>query len=928
MPGQTTTPTLFDRGISQDGIAQARERFLQLNRERLLRTRSVLKPRHHLVLDLLPLLFHVNHPMLPGYSGTDTPCGLDGYQPTADALTRARTQFSTSFEYLENEQRAIHSIFLMGSSGTVAQTTNSDLDIWLCHRARLGNQALEDLRKKAIAITRWAETLGLEMHIFLMESEQFRQGQRNELSAESAGTSQHFLLLDEFYRSAVLLSGRYPIWWLVPPEEEIHYAEYTALLRSQGFVATDESIDFGGVADIPAGEFIGAGIWQLYKAISTPYKSILKLLLIEVYANEYPNVNTLSLALKKSVYQAQLDADWLDPYAMVYRKLERYLDGDQEPERLELVRRAFYFKTGQHLSRPSAIQTATQPEWQRAMLAKLVNSWQWSAAHLMNMDTQYGWKLRRVSEEHRRLVTELTNSYRFLQHFATTTESPALINSQEMNLLGRKLYAAFERKRNKIEWLNPGIALNLVEEQLFFRKSGYGNAQTWSLSNNDADAGERSDILFESDHICALLCWCHCNGLISKQTRLRLSGDAIGINERQLQRLSQNLKHHLPTTPAAADPTQHDAFCQPKRVAQILAYINLGHNALPMFGGSPSPSKDNAFPVYRTEIVIINSWGEVFSLVFDGDNVLVDSLTAFQQLLLNNSHSEPPLLHIQCSDDPQATLCNNLRDLAKTLRPYLQTSADKTRIVIKLGNGFHVLQNEDDTLKSVRAKNYPELLQILGRRQTSFSPVVLAPYCLAESSLAAAVALCTSADCHVFFQEGENGTSILFSDERGSILEQHFIGQALQDIAANLKGFLNAIRDEQQLSHQVKLSVLVRHQGRWQNQAFVAAGASSREVVLDARARHVNGRQVFDIACNGAIFRFQDYGTKQLDAVAQQLSELGTTRQPILLRKLYLGESGLQSSIYLRYKQHIESLLTSAVNDLYQRRTTQAPNIT
>ncbi|MFU1925497.1 class I adenylate cyclase, partial [Klebsiella pneumoniae] len=68
-----------------------------------------------------------------------------------------------------------------------------------------------------------------------------------------------------------------------------------------------------------------AGLWQLSKAIDSPYKSLLKLLLTEAYASEHPRVRCVALRFKEQVFAGQLDLDELDPYVLVYRHLERYL---------------------------------------------------------------------------------------------------------------------------------------------------------------------------------------------------------------------------------------------------------------------------------------------------------------------------------------------------------------------------------------------------------------------------------------------------------------------------------------------------------------------------------------------------------------------------------------------------------------------------
>ena len=104
----------------------------------------------------------------------------------------------------------------------------------------------------------------------------------------------------------------------------------------------------------------------MYKGIESPYKSVLKLLLTEVYASEHPRVHCLSLRFKQAVFANRLDLDELDPYVVVYRRIEEYLIARNEPERLELVRRALYLKVNRKLTGNSRTQS-----WQRSLL----NAW-------------------------------------------------------------------------------------------------------------------------------------------------------------------------------------------------------------------------------------------------------------------------------------------------------------------------------------------------------------------------------------------------------------------------------------------------------------------------------------------------------------------------------------------------------------------------
>ncbi|MGD9171258.1 MAG: class I adenylate cyclase, partial [Candidatus Thiodiazotropha sp.] len=256
----------FEEGISRKELSAVRQRFMRLHRERLRRILVELRNSQQEFLHLLPLLLHINHPMLPGFVSSETPTGIPDYRPSAKAL-EAASKLSRSFEYKKRAQPVyrIHGLYLMGSTGTIGQSSGSDFDLWLCFDPALNEKQRQQLQQKAVQIEKSAAELDLELHIFLIDPERFRHGEKSKLSRESSGTTQHYLLLEEFYRSAVLLAGRYPLWWLVPPEKEDDYQAFTDYLLTNRFVKAVDVFDLGGLDHVEAGEFFGAALWQLYK---------------------------------------------------------------------------------------------------------------------------------------------------------------------------------------------------------------------------------------------------------------------------------------------------------------------------------------------------------------------------------------------------------------------------------------------------------------------------------------------------------------------------------------------------------------------------------------------------------------------------------------------------------------------------------------
>lgn len=417
-----TLPVLSD-GIERQTLQQLRGRFLAVNQGRMGRAMEGLAPGQQSLLRLLALFFHVNHPLLPGYVSACTPAGVTGYEPDAPTLAAAQ-QLIRGFACSMGSACAsepIHGLFLMGSLGTLAQTDQSDMDVWICLGPDLSDVALAALRKKCRRLEVWAASQGIEAHFFLIDAQRFAQGEC--VSQPSHGDSakpRNTLLLDEFYRTAIWLAGRTPMWWWVPAHEETRYAEFAQGLLANDVVGCDETIDLGHLAQIAPGEFLGAGLWQLFKGIESPYKSLLKLLLVEVYASEHPQVNCLSLSFKQTVYANRLDLDELDPYVVVYRRIEQYLQGRGELQRLELVRRSLYLKVGHKLS-----GSETGMQWQRRLLQRLTREWGWNEQHLAMLDNRSRWEAQQVSHELRALARELSVSYRSLSQLARDEPVPA-----------------------------------------------------------------------------------------------------------------------------------------------------------------------------------------------------------------------------------------------------------------------------------------------------------------------------------------------------------------------------------------------------------------------------------------------------------------------------------------------------------------------
>src|SRR5690606_23261341 len=142
----------------------------------------------------------------PGYVSGLAPAGLAGYEPDGETLAEA-PRLTRSFAYTPlrgTPPQPILGLYLMGRLGTVGQDERSDRDVGGCHHPELPPEQLAELRRKCDLLTDWAASQGSEAYFFLIDPVAFARGDRSgQLTSDDCGTTQHFLLLDEFYRTAI-----------------------------------------------------------------------------------------------------------------------------------------------------------------------------------------------------------------------------------------------------------------------------------------------------------------------------------------------------------------------------------------------------------------------------------------------------------------------------------------------------------------------------------------------------------------------------------------------------------------------------------------------------------------------------------------------------------------------------------------------------
>ncbi|KOO05728.1 class I adenylate cyclase [Vibrio hepatarius] len=790
------------------------QRLDNLNQQRTERALALMDLQSQRVFHLIPTLLHFNHPAIPGYYDNQVPFGICEFE-----LNETQRQFVEDTELtlgqplVSSDNPSIYGLYTMGSTSSIGQSTSSDLDIWVCVSSSMSQDERESLTTKCLLITDWAQTQGVEANFFLMDEERFRSNHSEEMTGDNCGSSQHLLLLDEFYRSAVRLAGKRLLWQIVPPEMEECYDEYVNDLCNNGYIDCSKWIDFGKLNRIPAEEYFGSNLWQLYKSIDSPYKSVLKAILLEAYSWEYPNTQLLSLDTKRRFFTHEPDLYGMDAYYLMLEKVTRYLERIGDETRLDLVRRCFYLKTHEKLSREPSVGSV---EWRRKALGELVTQWQWDESVIRELDDRRNWKVEQVKVVHHALLDALMQSYRNLIQFARRNNITSAISPQDISVLARKLYAAFEVLPGKVTLLNPQISPDLHEPDLTFIevRPGRTNKQGWYLYKQPLTPHRiigRAP-LEHHEYLSKLVAWSFFNGLITESTRLHSVIREAHLDIDKFYQMVSDLRNTFSLRKPR--PTMQ-ALASPCEISQLAMFINFENDPTTELAGKSlklDPKNTDIFSfgpdqkclVGSVDLVYRNSWQEVRTLHFKGETSMLDAL----KTILGKMHQDavpPESVDVFCySKNLRGVMRNMVYQLLAEcidlrLKPVEQEKRRRFK-AMRIGQQTYGLFFERRGVSVQMLENSVDFYRSISTNKLKGSPLLMLDKEQDYQLPDAVDGFASEGLIQFFFEDNEQGFNIYVLDESNRVEVYHQFSGEKDEMIASVNSFYTSVKDENTVS--------------------------------------------------------------------------------------------------------------------------------
>lgn len=914
--------------ISKKDLFAVVQRFKNFNQARLKRAQAFLQPRQQDFLNLLPLLFHINHPLLPGFINLETPAGIPDYTPDKRAIETAR-QFSKGFTYKRRALRnyPIDGIYLMGSVGSMAFSRESDIDIWLCHQTELTIDELEELRKKADEVEKWAASLKLEVHLFLVDSQKFKSGENTPLSSESSGQAQHYLLLEEFYRTSIFVAGRVPVWWMVPPEQEFRYNEYVAHLLENRFIADVDVIDFGSLQEMPMTEFVSATLWHLYKSLTSPHKALLKLFLMESYASEFPAPQWLCRTLKQQLYQGQFTVDSLDPYLLIYDQVDAYLRQQNAGERLELARESFFIKIMGSTALALDLKARMLHE---NFLLMTATRWQWSDSLLQGLGSQKFWDVERAVREHAVIRDQLQQCLKMILTITGNTLQSQWQNNDDIKLLTRKLRARLDQRQGKVEMLTTRGMIQTRPEVLSLIELNEDQGGGWGIYCGKLQPAQvkNEKPIKRGEHLLELLSWMVLNDIYRKEINLQLYTDNRLMIVGDVKQLLTELSGFLQRQPRLRE-TELRHYAQANRHIASLLLINWGeavpidqHPEQYMMSERSDPlsygDKRHCF-VKSVQRLSVSNWGEVTLKQYSGLEGVLNCLTelfnqsgkpfadeAFKVVCLSRGRGRSIVMRIE----------GIFNQLLKTFTG--ENSASPSRYLLPAENGYCCFKQQNGVLSYYLLENNNLLMQELASPLPAFATIVFDDYVLDQTFIPFLYRHNLAETVQIFYHQNNKHVAIYIIDEKGAFFAAQHRDGTPRYLLLHYLAFLNKLINSGKLPVPISLRCyeIQRNSAGIVSCQPLSVNFNEASENLPVKIVH-QPPQGATIYCNRQAFPVNTY--QDFQAVRAHIMEYRRQREnypfhltDIEVSPMLLGvadPSAIQSLHYLNYKQKIEEKL-------------------
>lgn len=681
-------------------IVDAREALLKRNKNCLQIYLRQLTASQSAAIQLLPLIFHVSSRLLPGYNGPEAPHGIYGYAPEKHIIGLARklnTRFHLDQTSVMNNA-PIEAIYLKYSP------LQQKMSLWMVHAADMKATQQNFLEDKLHRVNAWLRSRDLKLQANLVSSASFIQhGLRNDANEYFASAG---LFLDSFYTESFLLSGKYPVWWLVPPELEGHYEDFVDKIKVARFVNEQEYLDLGSLCGASQHDLMKQAMDCVHDVQKSPETSWSKLLQLNAMQKIWPGIDGLAVRMKRHVYADDLSREVTAENMMRELLLESMDDlkaADHIMPLEKLLQSLKQFSAAGHVLGGLVPQANEQYMHLRPQIFDAMRYIQTNRALMREISLVFG---------------KIVNRYR---HHADDEAS------QKLLMLAQNMCLFLSEPAHRVPIFASQPNPDLLQGRVIFRHV-IQPVERWVLLAEFVDDQEK--ILYEAPGLLALIAWGWLNYVLDQSTQVAVDCPLRAVKQIDARHALEVLVSQLAREKII--DTSREVFDKPREPLEAMMFIHLVMDEalraeIEALEEKAADEKTES-PVQVESLIghcdqlVISNWGDVEVKRFVGEAGVLQCLCDW--LMSGLALPKPRALPLQAhgyAAGASTYLAQRTNQIYEEMAAFFfKKNARVRRFIIRLGQYYYCVQFLGDVLQADVLGNETALLQFLETPNAEF----------------------------------------------------------------------------------------------------------------------------------------------------------------------------------------------------------------
>ncbi len=886
-------------------VADAKQAFINWNEKSFDNLIEQYEVEQQSALKVLPLLFQTNDRLLPGYNGADTPAGIYGYKPEKTVVDAAK-HFHGKFSYRQDivlKNTIIESVFLQKT------VLDNKLSLWVVYVARLKSDQIEELRGKLERVIIWLKSRNLDV-----------DGQLLSASRLAKKSKPQALFLDSFYLESILLAGKYPVWWLIPPEKELDYTAFVEHIKKARFVNEDEFIDIGSISQLSHDDLIRQSVKHVQTVYQQPENSYLNLLLTRVKQSSYPEINGVSYQLKQKIYSGQKNIEELYAQSIVVELLQQAI--------------AQYESIEQHLmpfkklfSLLSKYARNTSPDIFDALSGGSVSG-------LRDVEvTDYLQLYKALFFEVRLVYSSICTQYN--NQFEETNDN------KKLKMLADNMLMFISETKDRVSVYNTQERTEFILNRMLLRHIiNPPEHSLWDLVIELEEGEEKTITGFSS--LLALISWAWLNRIVDQSTQVSIDCPLRMIKQTEAYHVLEVLTQNI--NPDLVNHTSVRAFEHAARPLQSVLFFNLVINENNLQQIKPITSADDPLSygensenlITNCEQLIVYDWGNVYTKQYSGDDGVFQCLCDWMKHAPLSRGTPPKKLHFFGYAAGDSTYIAQRVDQVyeELIQFFYYKKQLDGRFIVKMGADYYLVEAEDNEPLQYKIGNQTALYSFLEQENKEYRPYALERFALAETPLKEIFEHNKKDVVQIFFRVKNKVSETWILDEKGSLWCDQNIWFDLSSFAAHWLYFMRNIRSRlKKINYQEKELPMLEIQQISNNQLGTPGFHPIGSDVISAERGFIDihikitaqgEKDQISLICDGDDFDSEIYGDQVIMECMQHAAErmIGEGRKPVYVTDINVPlrvfgveeRDNIQVLHFLKYKRNIEKHLNQVLN--------------